>query len=99
VSLSAPEIARIAHLSRLALSPAEQADMLSQLNDFFAIVEQMKAVNTEGVVPLAHPVDVLQAQTLRLRDDVASEAIDREANQRSAPLAEDGLYLVPRVIE
>ncbi len=99
MSLSAPEIARIAHLSRLALTEAEQAAMLAQLNGFFAIVEQMKAVDTTGVVPLAHPVDVMAPQTLRLRDDVASEAIDRAANQRSAPLAEDGLYLVPRVIE
>lgn len=73
--------------------------MLTQLNGFFAVVEQMQTVDTRGVVPLAHPVDAVMPQTLRLREDAASEPIDRAANQASAPLAEDGLYLVPRVIE
>jgi len=73
--------------------------MLTQINGFFDIVEKMRAVDTAGVEPLAHPLDAVQEVALRLRDDVASEQIDREANQRSAPAVERGLFLVPKVIE
>ena len=73
--------------------------MLGQLNDFFDLVEQMRAVDTQGIEPLAHPVAAMQDIALRLREDVASEPNDREANQRSAPAVERGLFLVPRVIE
>jgi aspartyl-tRNA(Asn)/glutamyl-tRNA(Gln) amidotransferase subunit C len=70
-----------------------------QLNDFFAIVEKMRAVDTTGVVPLAHPLDVLSEVALRLREDIASEPNQRQANQQNAPAVEAGLFLVPRVIE
>jgi aspartyl-tRNA(Asn)/glutamyl-tRNA(Gln) amidotransferase subunit C len=73
--------------------------MLAKLNGFFVIVEAMRAVDTTGVEPLAHPMAAVRDITLRLRDDVASEPNQREANQRSAPAVEDGLFLVPRVIE
>jgi len=73
--------------------------MLTQINGFFDIVEAMRAVDTAGVEPLAHPVAVTGDIALRLRDDVASEPNQREANQRSAPAVEAGLFLVPRVIE
>jgi len=66
---------------------------------FFNIVEQMRAVDTTGIEPLAHPVVAMRAIALRLRDDVANEPNQREANQRSAPAVERGLYLVPKVIE
>jgi aspartyl-tRNA(Asn)/glutamyl-tRNA(Gln) amidotransferase subunit C len=92
-------VSRIAHLARLELSSAEQAQMLGQLNGFFGIVEQMSAVDTRGVEPLYTPLSAVQAVELRLRDDVVSEAVDRHANQRSAPVVEDGLFLVPKVIE
>jgi aspartyl-tRNA(Asn)/glutamyl-tRNA(Gln) amidotransferase subunit C len=59
----------------------------------------MQGVDTSGVVPLAHPIEVVQPMALRLRDDVASEPNAREANQRSAPAVERGLFLVPKVIE
>ena len=59
----------------------------------------MRAVDTTGVEPLAHPVAAIEDVTLRLRDDVVSEPNNREANQRSAPAVEDGLFLVPKVIE
>jgi aspartyl-tRNA(Asn)/glutamyl-tRNA(Gln) amidotransferase subunit C len=59
----------------------------------------MRAVDTAGLVPLAHPVDIMADMALRLRDDIASEPNQREANQRSAPAVESGLFLVPRVIE
>ena len=89
----------MAHLSRLELQPAEQAALLTQLNGFFSIVEQMSAVDTRGVEPLYTPLAAVQEMPLRLRADVVTEADQREANQRSAPLVADGLYLVPRVVE
>ena len=73
--------------------------MLTQINGFFNIVEAMRAVDTTGVEPLAHPVAAIQDVALRLRDDVASEPNQREANQRSAPAIEQGLFLVPKVID
>jgi len=73
--------------------------MLAQLNGFFSIVEQMSAVDTRGVEPLYTPLSAVQEVTLRLRDDVVTETDQRAANQRSAPLVEEGLYLVPQVIE
>ena len=99
MSLNAQDIARIANLARLELRPEESERMLTQLNGFFDIVEKMRAVDTTGIAPLPHPVATVQEVALRLREDVAGEAIDREANQRSAPAVERGLFLVPKVIE
>ena len=99
MSLTHDDIARIANLARLELQPDESERMLTQINGFFNIVEAMRAVDTTGVEPLAHPVAAIQDVALRLRDDVVSEPDQREANQRSAPAVEDGLFLVPRVIE
>jgi aspartyl-tRNA(Asn)/glutamyl-tRNA(Gln) amidotransferase subunit C len=73
--------------------------MRGQINGFFDLVERMRAVDTTGVEPLAHPVAAARDVTLRLAEDVASEPNDREANQRSAPAVENGLFLVPKVIE
>jgi aspartyl-tRNA(Asn)/glutamyl-tRNA(Gln) amidotransferase subunit C len=99
MSLNSQDIARIAHLARLELHPDESERMLAQINGFFDLVEKMRAVDTSGVEPLNHPVAAVQPVTLRLREDVASEVIAREANQRSAPAVERGLFLVPKVIE
>ncbi len=99
MSLTSSDIARIANLARLELQGDESERLLSQLNGFFSIVEKMRAVDTTGVEPLAHPVAAIQDVTLRLRDDVVSEPNQREANQRSAPAVERGLFLVPKVIE
>ncbi|MGE4377147.1 MAG: Asp-tRNA(Asn)/Glu-tRNA(Gln) amidotransferase subunit GatC [Burkholderiaceae bacterium] len=99
MALTPQDIERIAHLARLALSPAEAERMHTQLNGFFAIVEQMRAVDTSGLTPLPHPVATVQPVALRLREDVVSESNQRERNQRSAPAVERGLYLVPKVIE
>lgn len=99
MALTPQDIGRIAHLARLELSPSESERMLTQLNGFFATVEQMRAVDTRGIDPLAHPVATIQDVQLRLRDDVASEPNQREANQKSAPAVERGLFLVPKVIE
>jgi aspartyl-tRNA(Asn)/glutamyl-tRNA(Gln) amidotransferase subunit C len=99
MSLTPEDVSRIAHLARLELSPAEQAAMLADLNGFFRIVEQMGAVDTAGVEPLYTPLSAVQQVALRLREDAVTEPDDRAANQKSAPAVEDGLFLVPKVIE
>ena len=99
MSLSPADIDRLAHLARLGLAPQERTRLCGQLNDFFGIVEKMRAVDTTGIIPLAHPMETMGEVALRLRDDVAREPNQREANQRNAPALENGLFLVPRVIE
>ena len=99
MALTHDDVSRIAQLARLELQPAEQAAMLTQLNGFFRIVEQMSAVDTRGVEPLYTPLSAVQTVALRLRDDVVTESDDRARNQASAPALEDGLFLVPKVIE
>lgn len=99
MSLTSQDIARIAHLARLRLSPDEGERMLTQLNGFFDVVEKMRAVDTSGVEPLSHPVAAVQEVALRLREDIVTETNQREENQRSAPAVERGLFLVPKVIE
>ena len=99
MALTSKDIDRIANLARLELSSEESERMLSQLNGFFGIVEKMQAVDTSGIQPLAHPVAAIQDITLRLRDDVASESNQRQANMHNAPAQGEGLFLVPKVIE
>ena len=99
MSLSNADIDRLAQLARLGLATEERDRLCSQLNDFFGIVEKMRAVDTSGIVPLAHPVDIMGDVALRLREDIASEPNQREANMRNAPALDAGLFLVPRVIE
>ena len=93
--LSLEQVARIADLARMELSAAEAAAMQQQLNDILAMVDQMNAVDTEGVEPMSHPQEAAQ----RLREDVASDPGDRDLYLAIAPAVEDGLYLVPKVIE
>ncbi|MCE2915795.1 MAG: Asp-tRNA(Asn)/Glu-tRNA(Gln) amidotransferase subunit GatC [Rubrivivax sp.] len=100
MSLTPSEVARLAHLARLQPTPAEQQALLATLNGFFDHhVAPMGAVDTTGVEPLYTPLAAVQAMPLRLREDAVTEVVDRNANQASAPAVQDGLYLVPRVIE
>jgi aspartyl-tRNA(Asn)/glutamyl-tRNA(Gln) amidotransferase subunit C len=99
MSLTSPDIARLANLARLELEPSESERLLTQMNDFFTVVEKMRAVDTTGIAPLAHPVAAIADIALRLREDRVSEPNQREANQRNAPAVEHGLFLVPKVIE
>jgi aspartyl-tRNA(Asn)/glutamyl-tRNA(Gln) amidotransferase subunit C len=99
MALTLPELDRIANLARLELQPVERDRLLTQLNGFFGIVETMRAVDTTGIEPLAHPVAVMHDIVLRLREDVVSEPNRREANHHTAPAVERGLFLVPKVIE
>ena len=99
MALTLDDVARLAKLARLAPTPDQQATLLTQLNGFFEHVEAMRAVDTRGVQPLYTPLSAVQEVQLRLRDDVVTEADQRELNQRYAPAVEDGLFLVPKVIE
>ncbi len=99
MSLTSTDIDRIANLARLELSSPESERMLTQINGFFDMVEKMRAVDTTGLQPLAHPVACWQDVVLRLREDAVSESDNRVANQRNAPSVEQGLFLVPKVIE
>ena len=93
--LSLEQVHRIAHLARLELAEGEAAAMQQQMNDILAMVDRMSAVDTTGVVPMSHPQEVTQ----RLREDRVTETDQRELFQSIAPAIEDGLYLVPKVIE
>jgi len=97
--LSPDDVNRIAHLARLELQPDEQAAMRGHLNDFFKIVEQMSAVDTSGLEPLHTPLSAIGDVELRMRPDVVTETDLRERNMANAPQAENGLFLVPKVIE
>jgi aspartyl-tRNA(Asn)/glutamyl-tRNA(Gln) amidotransferase subunit C len=99
MALSPADVNRIAHLARLELSAAERSALLPQLNGFFHLVEQMGAVDTRGVEPLYTPLSAVQEVAARLREDAVTEGDQRSANQASAPAVQDGLFLVPRVIE
>jgi aspartyl-tRNA(Asn)/glutamyl-tRNA(Gln) amidotransferase subunit C len=99
MALTPQDVTRIADLARLELQAPEQAAMLAQLNGFFSIVERMSAIDTSGVEPLYTPLSAVKKVALRLREDAVTESDQREANQRSAPAVEDGLFLVPKVIE
>jgi aspartyl-tRNA(Asn)/glutamyl-tRNA(Gln) amidotransferase subunit C len=95
MSLTPQDIHRLGELARISFDASEQADLLGKLNQVFDIIEQLRAVDTAGVVPMTHP----QAAPLRQRDDEVTEADQRAANQENAPAVEAGLYLVPRVVE
>jgi len=95
VALTRADIDHIAHLARLAVSEAEVPEYVGKLSRILDLVDQLKQADTRGVEPMAHPLEMSQ----RLRSDEITEHDHREYYQRNAPEAEQGLYLVPRVIE
>jgi aspartyl-tRNA(Asn)/glutamyl-tRNA(Gln) amidotransferase subunit C len=95
MSLTPDDIGRLARLARIAIEPEESHAVLDRLNRVLGLVDQMRRVDTQGIEPMAHAVDVTQ----RLRADEVREADKREAYQSVAPAVQDGLYLVPKVIE
>jgi aspartyl-tRNA(Asn)/glutamyl-tRNA(Gln) amidotransferase subunit C len=95
MSLNLADVKRIALLARIAVEEDEMPGYLQQLSNILNLVEEMQAVDTTGIEPMAHAQDVV----LRLRDDVATETDRHEAFQAIAPQVEAGLYLVPKVIE
>jgi aspartyl-tRNA(Asn)/glutamyl-tRNA(Gln) amidotransferase subunit C len=99
MALTPDSVTRLAKLARLELAPQEQLAMLAQLNGFFDLATRMSAVDTSGIEPLFTPLSAVQEVSLRLRDDTVTQTDERTLNQRSAPKVENGLYLVPRVLE
>ncbi len=100
MSLKESDVTRIAHLAHLELSAEQTGKTLDQLNGIFALVEKMQSIDTAGVSPLSHPFAlVVDHLALRLRDDMVTESNHREEYQACAPATQDGLYLVPKVIE
>ncbi|GEK47079.1 Asp-tRNA(Asn)/Glu-tRNA(Gln) amidotransferase subunit GatC [Halomonas pacifica] len=95
MALEQTHVQRAAHLARLALDDADADRYLDDLSNILAMVDQLQGIDTTGVAPLAHPLDATQ----RLRADEVTEADQRETFQRCAPAVENGLYLVPRVVE
>ncbi len=93
------DVTRLAKLARIALTPEEVDATTEQLGRIFALIETMQAVDTTGIEPLTTPLAALGAFPLRLRDDVVTDDDRRAAFQQPAPSVEDGLYLVPKVIE
>lgn len=95
MALKRTEVEKIAHLARLGLSEADLPRTTETLNNILGLIDRMQAVDTTGIEPLAHPLETTQ----RLRADVVTERNQRDAYQAIAPAVEEGLYLVPRVIE
>jgi aspartyl-tRNA(Asn)/glutamyl-tRNA(Gln) amidotransferase subunit C len=95
MSLTSDDVKRVAKLARLGLTQAETNETLTQLNSILGLVDQMQQTNTDGVAPLAHPLELTQT----LRADQVTETNHREKYQSVSPQAEAGLYLVPRVVE
>jgi len=95
MSLTLEQVQRIAHLARIEISESEARTTQNHLNGIFQLIEQMQAVDTKGIEPMAHAQDLAQ----RLRTDAVTEVDRRAAYQAVAPETEAGLYLVPKVIE
>lgn len=98
--LTLSDVLRIAQLSQLEIPEDQLQKNLQQLNDIFSLVEKMRSLNTAGVEPLSHPIAAyFDDLSLRLREDVITETDHHSEYQKSAPAVENGLYLVPKVIE
>lgn len=95
MSLNTQDVKRIAHLARIAVSEEEAETTLVKLSGILGLIEEMQAVDTSGIAPMSHSQDVTQ----RLRADVVTESNQRDLLQSIAPAVENGLYLVPKVIE
>lgn len=95
MALDKSELEKIAHLARLHITKAESEEVMLRITDILALIDEMQSINTNDVAPLAHPLDLLQ----RLRTDEITERDYRDELQSLAPEAQDGLYLVPKVIE
>ena len=95
MALTTDQVARIAHLARLQLPSDENERVTDSLNNILGLIDQLQAANTQGIEPMAHPLDATQP----LRADRVSEHNQREAFQSIAPAVQDGCYLVPRVVE
>jgi aspartyl-tRNA(Asn)/glutamyl-tRNA(Gln) amidotransferase subunit C len=99
MSLSDDQVRRLARLARIAIQPGESAAVIERLNRVLGLIDQMRAVDTAGIEPMAHALDARLPEGQRLRPDKVTETDRRELYQAVAPAVQDGLYLVPKVIE
>ena len=99
MELHPDDLKHLARLARIAVSDNDVALLQTQLNGIFGLMDELQAVDTRGIEPLAHPLDVIQPMAQRLRDDRVTELDHRSANLANAPAQENGLFLVPKVIE
>lgn len=95
MSLQEQEVDKIAHLARLAIDEKDVAEYANNLSNILGLVEQLSAVDTDNVEPMSHPLELSQ----RLREDEVTETDQREQLMKNAPMVDDGLFLVPQVIE
>jgi len=95
MTIGPDDINQIAHLARLKIDEKDIPKLSADLGNILSLVDQLQAVNTDDIIPMAHPMDAVQI----LRKDVVTETDNREKYQKVAPNTEDGLYLVPKVIE
>ncbi|MDP1932787.1 MAG: Asp-tRNA(Asn)/Glu-tRNA(Gln) amidotransferase subunit GatC [Gammaproteobacteria bacterium] len=95
MALEKSDVEKIAHLARLHIDATEAQEVTNRISSILNMIDQMQSVETHNVAPLAHPFDAVQ----RLRPDVVTETNQREYLQKIAPATQDGLYLVPKVIE
>ena len=95
MAINETSVLKVAHLAKLALSPAELTQYVGELSNILQLVEQMEAVDTTNIEPMTHPLDA----TLRLREDAITATDKREVLQSLAPDAENGLYKGPKVID
>ncbi len=99
MELHPDDLKRLARLARIAVSDSDVALLQSQLNGIFGLIDELQAVDTKGIEPLSHPLDVVQSMAQRLREDRVTELDHRSAHLANAPAQENGLFLVPKVIE
>lgn len=95
MALSDDQVRRIARLARIAIRPEDSAPVVERLNRVLGLIDQLRSVDTAGIEPMSHALDLVQ----RLRPDEVAEKDRRESNQAVAPAVQDGLYLVPKVLE
>jgi len=95
MALTSGDVKRIAHLARIEISDAQSEQTLIQLNEIFKLIEQLQAVDTSGIEPMSHPLGGSQ----RFRENVIGDHPDRDSVMNNAPASQDGLFLVPKVIE
>ena len=99
MALERSDVEKIAHLARIGLNEADIPQTTATLNNILSLIDAMQAVDTTGIEPLAHPLDVIRHLPQRLREDRVTESDQRAVNMANAPAVERGLFLVPKVIE
>ena len=99
MKLTPDDLMRLAVLAKITVSDADVSALQVQLHGIFELIDELQAIDTSGIEPLAHPLDVMQHTSQRLREDRVTETDQRAANMANAPAEENGLFLVPKVLD